>query len=137
MAGGFGRDRGGIFGLCDLVEGHAEAVEYDLIRHGLRLRDLGSKRLTWRDLFVILTQQRMKDSAMAFAVAPNDAPWDDISAHLLAEIVDVQHMLLWAKTKDGQKGRHRPQPVPRPGRRPERFGSKPLPLDEMKAWLGW
>jgi hypothetical protein len=45
---------------------------------------------------------------------PNQAGWT-IQNMLLAELVDVAHWLQWAKTKDGQRNRNRPPPVPRPG----------------------
>lgn len=76
-------------------------------------------------------------SALAIELRPEDAPWETLDSHLLAEVVDRLGLLLWAKTKDGQKGRNRPKPVDRPGRRPEKLGRKPLPLDRMRKWLGW
>lgn len=101
------------------------------------MRDLGSRRLSWRDLLVIMRNQPAKDSAVAAAESPADAPWAGLEPHLLAEMVDMLHLLVWAKTKDASKGRGRPKPIERPGNRPDRLGSKPLPLDEMKEWLGW
>jgi hypothetical protein len=75
-------------------------------------------------------------SALAAEQHPEDASWA-LNEHLLAEVADTQRLLLWAKTKDGSKNRNRPKPIERPGRRPERFGKKPLKLDRMKEWLGW
>lgn len=75
-------------------------------------------------------------SAVWLEKNPDDAPWG-LREMLLAEIVDMQHLALWSKTKDGEKNRNRPKPIERPGARPERFGKKPLPLDDMKTWLGW
>lgn len=133
MATGRGDQPGGIFSLCDLVDEFPEAVEYDLIRHGVRLRDLGSESFTWRDLKVILAQQKPSESALWMEQNP-DHMWG-LPEFLLADAVDTLHMLFWAKTKDGARNRNRPKPVERPGRRPERLGKKPLPLDEMDAWL--
>lgn len=127
---------GGILGLRELIAEYPEAVEYDLISLGLRLRDLGTERLTWRDLKVIVTRMPPHKSAVALEQSPQDAPWG-LAEHLLAELTDTQHLLLWSKTKDGQKNRDRPKPIERPGRRPEKFGKQPLPLDEMHEWLGW
>lgn len=137
MAEGCRNRLGGIFGLCELIEQHAGAVEYDLIRHGLRLRNLGTRELSWRDLLVIVKNQPPDQSALAVAVNPDDAAWQSLEPHLLAEMVDMLHLLVWAKTKDASKGRGRPKPIERPGTRPDRFGKKPLPLDEMRVWLGW
>ena len=136
MAEGRRNRPGGIFGLCELIDQHAGAVEYDLIRHGLRLRDLGDG-LSWRDLLVIVQNQPPNQSALVAVMDPENAPWQSLEPHLLAEAVDMLHLLVWAKTKDASKGRGRPKPIERPGTRPERMGKKPLPLDEMKAWLGW
>ena len=133
MAGGRGGNDGGILGLCDLVEEFSEAVEYDLIKHGLRLRDLGSVAFTWRDFKVILSQQKPDESALWLGKNP-DHIWG-LQEFLQAEMVDVLRSLFWAKTKDGAKNRNRPKPVERPGARPERIGKKPLPLDEMAVWL--
>ncbi|MEQ6899013.1 DUF5361 domain-containing protein [Microbacterium sp. KR10-403] len=88
-------------------------------------------------MLVIVENQPAQDAAIAAVKAPNDAPWGSLDTHLLAEAVDMLHLLWWGKTKDASKNRGRPKPVERPGRRPERMGSKPLPLDEMKSWLGW
>lgn len=133
MAEGCWRDCGGIFGLCDLVDEFPEAVEYDVLRHGHRLRDLGSDRLTWRDLRIILSQQKPSESALWMEQNP-DHMWG-LPEFLLADVADTLHALFWAKTKDGAKNRNRPKPIERPGRRPERMGKKPLPLDEMAVWL--
>ena len=136
MAGRRKGDAGGIQSLRRLLEELPDAVEYDLITLGLRLRDLPCERLTWRDLKVIVTRMPQHKSALAAEQRSDDAPWA-LNEHLLAEIADTQRLLLWAKTKDGTKNRNRPQPIPRPGRRPEKFGKKPLKLDRMKEWLGW
>lgn len=37
-----------------------------------------------------------------------------VGDHLSAFQLDVLNMLWWAKTKDGQDNRNRPQPTPRP-----------------------
>lgn len=136
MAGRRWGDAGGIRSLRQLLDEFPEAVEYDLIALGLRLRDLGTERLTWRDLKVIVTRMPPHKSALQMEKSPHDSPWG-LREHLLAELVDVQHLALWAKTKDGSKNRNRPKPIERPGRRPERFGKKPLELERMKDWLGW
>lgn len=107
-----------------------------MITLGLRLRELGTERLSWRDLKIILTRMPPDRSALSAERHPEDAPWS-LSEHLLAESVDSLRMLLWAKTKDGQKNRNRPKPIERPGRRPEKLGKAPLPVDEMCDWLGW
>ncbi len=136
MAKRRGCEPGGIQSLRELIDEFPEAVEYDLIGLGLRLRDLGSERLSWRDLKVIITRMPQHISALAAERNPNDSPWG-LREHLLAELTDIQRLALWTKTKDGAKNRNRPKPIERPGRRPEKFGKKPLSIDRMKEWLGW
>jgi hypothetical protein len=77
----------------------------------LRLRWLGSDQLTWRDLLVVV-----KHAQPGSAIAANvDArmSWTP-DQYLLASTVDALNLLLWAKTKDAQTGRNKPNPIPRP-----------------------
>lgn len=124
---------GGILSLCELVDEFPEAVEYDVLRHGLRLRDLGSPSFTWRDLKVIVGQQKPAESAVWMQENP-DHVWG-LPEFLLADVAVTLRVMLWAKTKDGARNRNRPKLIERPGARPERLGRKPIPLDEMDAWL--
>ena len=60
--------------------------------------------------------------------------------YLLAQVADSLNWLVWAKTKDAEHNRNRPKPIPRPGLdEPDKtiYGSKPLPIEDMQAWLGW
>lgn len=41
--------------------------------------------------------------------------WEDPTAHAQALAADYLATLVWLKTKNGTKGRHRPKPFPRPG----------------------
>lgn len=136
MAEGQWRHAGGIRSLRQLLVEYSEAVEYDLITLGLRLDDLGTERLSWRDLKVIVKRMPPDRSALSADRYPDDFGWT-LANHLIAEAVDSLRLQLWAETKDGQKNRNRPKPIPRPGRRPEKFGKKPLELDKMRDWLGW
>ena len=135
MAEGFGCVSGGIFGLLDLLEAHPEEVEYDLISHGLRLRQLGTPLLSWRDLYVIVRQQP-SDAALARAMDPEGSAWG-LSEQLLAAIADASHVRVW-QAGSGKKS-DRPKPIPRPG---VESGSKQiykhevLPAGEMASWLG-
>jgi hypothetical protein len=103
---------------------------------GRRLDDLGTERFSWRELKVIVTRTPPDRSALALERNPDDAGWS-LTDHLLAEAVDALRLLLWAKTKDGEKNRNRPVPVERPGRRPEKSTKKPINIDEMRERLGW
>lgn len=103
---------------------------------GLRLDWLGSERLTWRDLWVIVEQQPAT-SALIRARDPEGSEWHKIE-HLAAGIFDALQVANW------QRGRARrgefPKPLPRPGVEPESqmIGSgKGIPMDEMAERLGW
>lgn len=136
MAGRLGGQAGGIAGLRDLIRCHKEAVEYDLIRLGLRLDWLGTERLSWRDLLVIV-KQSPRGCAIDLAVNGDDALWG-LPEQLLAAAVDELRMLVWIQSKDGQKGRARPKPLPRPGVKgpdQEHIGNASVEIEEMEAWL--
>ncbi|MFI5781207.1 DUF5361 domain-containing protein [Nocardia sp. NPDC051570] len=96
-----------------MLDKHQDAVEADLIRAGLRLRNVGTAEFDWRDLLVLI-RQSARESALMAAAHPDAARWGQ-SEFLLAELVDLTALLLWAKTKDGAKNRNRPRPYPRPG----------------------
>lgn len=134
MAGGLRRITGGIRSLLGLIAQHREAIEYDLIGLGLRLDDLGSRRLSWRDLLVIV-RRSPRDSALYREQFPDDAEWG-LPEQLLAAIFDVLQAGNWQR--GGGQGR-RPEQLPRPGVTPTRKqrGSGPLTFDEMRKWLGW
>ena len=112
MAGGLGDRRGGIFGLVELLDEHQEAVEYDLISHGLRLRQLGTEALTWRDLKILLEYQPPERSALARIKNPEEVAWG-LSEHLLATIADGVRARVWQEGSG--KSKDRPKPIPRPG----------------------
>ncbi len=107
----------------------------ELIRHGERLRWMGSTRLSWRDVWVICTSAEPK-SRLAVALNPRMA-WD-VSDYLLATIADAQRWLVWAKTKDAQKKRNQPKPIPRPGETEAEGRTsevQSMDVDQMKAFL--
>ena len=81
---------------------------------------------------VILAQP---ESALHRAANP-DWRWG-LGEFLSAEAVDTLRLLLWAKTKDAEKGANRPQPLPRPGvagTQSERVGEA-MSVDELDAFL--
>lgn len=136
MGRGVRRLAGGIVGLVRLLREHGEAVEYDLIALGLRLDWLPSRRLTWRDLLVIV-RQSPRGSAIRRAVDPWDAHTIDLE--MLRASASSLSWLVWAKTKDGSKGRNIPKPIrfpwePKPA---SAFPADALPIDVMAARLGW
>lgn len=135
MAGRQRRDAGGIQGLCELIDKHKEAVEFDLISLGLRLDDLGTQRLSWRDMLVIT--RRMPDgSALDRAINPLTWRWG-LAEYLLAAIFDSSEVANWQR---GDGRRHNaPKPTERPGVATpgQVIGEGAIPMDEMAEFLGW
>lgn len=136
MAEGCWYQRGGIFGLLELHERHPGALERDLIVLGLRWRDVGTEAFTWRDLLVIV-ENSAADSAIARAMYPNEVAWG-VTDYLLAAAVDALAVGNWQRDRaNGGKSR-KPKPVQRPRvRKPGEKRRKAIPLDQMKAHLGW
>lgn len=103
----------------------------------MRLRDFPSGRHTWRDLWVFVTYSE-RDSNLFRARFPGQADWT-MTNRLLALAVNALRILVWFKTKDGQKGRRRPEMIgPDVPQDDRRAGSKPkpTPLSKLKHALG-
>lgn len=62
-----------------------------------------------------------------------------MSAHLLAVIADGITAGNWMQSRDGQKNRNRPKPIPRPGLDPadKKYGGRAEPIESIRDWLGW
>lgn len=95
-----------------LIDNHRDELEYELIKTGVRLRWLGCQLLSWNDIYLIATNcepgtplARTLDKRMAWK--PIDFWMQSIEYSL--------RWLVWAKTKDGNKGRRTPKPVQQPG----------------------
>lgn len=123
---------GGILGLCWLLDQHEEAIEYDLITLGLRLDDLGTPALSWRDLYVI-TRHLPRTSALRRALADGEEPWQ-ITDYLLALAVDALHGGNWQRA--GKASAPKPKSIPRPGEQPtgSQYGSAPIPVAQFDSW---
>lgn len=134
MAIGVEHQPGGILGLCRLLSEHGEAIEYDLITLGLRIESLGTPRLSWRDLWVIV-RQAPRTSALARSIHGSRAAWSQ-DTYILADLFDAIQGGNWQR--GGGKG-SRPKPFPRPKRDDDktttRYGSGALTIDEFDAWL--
>ena len=136
MAGGLRDLCGGIFGLVELIDEHQEAVEYDLIAHGVRLRQLGTEALSWRDLKIIIELQPHGKSAVARAKDPDEAAWG-LSEHLLAVIADTSRARVWQEGSG--KAKDKPKPIPRPGietTEKTTYRYDVLPVSDMADFLG-
>ena len=122
---------GGILSLLTLIEEHREALEYDLIQLGLRLRHCPSPGLNWRDLWVIC-RRLGRDSELYRSMNPDDDPSWSVSEYLLAAVADALNMRLWQA--GGGKGT-KPKPVPRPtDEKPKQYGTAE-PVEDIIAWI--
>lgn len=126
--------------LLDIIDAHPEAVERELMSIGERLRYLGTERLTWSDLKVVI-KQAAPDSPIVRELNPDAYIWTNTN-QLLADIADSLHWLCWTKTKGAQKTppEGMPNPIKRPGivePKGEVYKYDVVPQDEMLAWLGW
>lgn len=105
---------------------------------GLRLRHLGTERLRWRDLLVVVRHspagcavQRSKD--------PKFGDWTTTDM-LLRYAVDLLAAANWMASKDGADGVNRPKPFPGPGVPEDEgkpYGAGGVGIDELDEFLGW
>jgi hypothetical protein len=61
----------------------------------------------------VLVRHAEPGSAVFRATFGEQATWG-ATEHLLAGLVDLTNILVWMKSKDGQKNRNRPKPIRRP-----------------------
>lgn len=109
MAGVLGRHVGGIASLRQLAADYPEALHFELLKLGLRLDDLGSRRLSWFDLKAVVASLP-PGSALHRARDGDEAVWD-LHAQLLAGALDALNAANWQRA--GDQNAARPQPVRR------------------------
>jgi len=106
-----------------------------LLAIGLRLDDLGTGRLSWRDLYVVI-HRAGPSSALMREVQPELSAWASglVLADLMAHAVDLLAGANWQR--GGKRTAPKPKPIPRPGRKSEaqRYGSDPIPVSDFDAW---
>lgn len=136
MAGSRRSLRGKLTGLLELHEAHPTAVEHELIRLGLRWRDVGSEAFTWRDLLVVV-EEISTDSALMRAMHPDIYAMPRREMELLAYYLNVANVQ--RGNASGARRHDFPEPPAwaRSGKESKVFGSDPLPFDEMAAFLDW
>ncbi len=135
MAGGVDGQPGGILRVAGELSEHRAAIEYDLITLGLRLDDLGTESLSWRDLLVIL-QNLPRTSAYARDTLGDDVMWG-LGEQLLAIVADRLDVANWQRGNEGRKSPSpRPKLIPRPGVRDSKskIGSDPIKIRDFDAW---
>lgn len=100
---------------------------------GLRLDDAGTEDLSWLDLLEFCRHSQ-PGSAVFDALNPEYVTYEQ---QFLRSMEHSLRLLVWFKTKDGQKGRHQPERWPLPGDEKPNDGYTPMTTDEMDAFLGW
>lgn len=102
---------------------------------GRRLEDLGTKSLSWRDLYVI-AMQSPPTSALVRAIQPERAAWAAglVTADLLALVADLLAVANWQR--QGKRNAQRPKPITRPGDKPSAssWGAEPIPIRDFDSW---
>lgn len=109
---------------------HYIAVEGELIRRGLRIRDLGSERFTWSDLKAIIYTAEPGSNLAAVL----GSPWG-VSEYMAANIIDLISAGNWQR--GGDRNAAKPKPFPRPGEKGESarvFGAEPIAPEEFNDW---
>ena len=115
-----------------LIDNHKDALEYELIRHGLRLRQLGSPMLSWRDIWAIVANLQ-RGTPLARAIDPSMA-WTQTD-YWLQSIEYSLRWLVWAKTKDGSKNRKKPKPVEAPKPKKNRANGPRMTKRQLREYL--
>lgn len=87
----------------------------ELIKYGMRLRNFPNNKHTWSDLVQFISALPI-DSPVLSLIDNENYGWS-LTNLLLANIVDSQNWLVWAKTQDAEKKfpKNKPKPIPRPG----------------------
>lgn len=115
MAGGVDGHGGGIVGLVRLLNEHGEAIEYELLTIGRHIDNLGTRRLTWRDLKVVALGSP-PGGALHRSIDPLGAGWT-ADTYLLAAVADYEALSVWQR---GGKKNNKPKPVWRPNVKAEK-----------------
>jgi len=124
-----------ILGLLELIDKYEEAIAYDCLALGLRLRNVGTDDFTWGDLLAIV-RQSPRSSALFRAMHPEEAEWG-LAEQLLAYNADLLSVGNWQRAQGAKKDY--PKPIPRPGvEAPEKkYGKGAISIEDMQSWLGW
>lgn len=129
-----------IQGLIDLHREHPYAFEATLIERGLRWDDLGTDQLNWRDLYSII-HTLPANSPLNRARYPDSWFWYEPFYEVLAGIHDATQLRAAAgANREKVKKTELPKPLVRPWNKVQKeeklIGDK-MPLDDMRAALGW
>lgn len=133
MAGGLRGDLGGIRELRELIEEHPSEVERELIGLGLRLDQLGSPALTWRDLKVIVLHCA-PGTALRTVLQGFDS-WTRLEM-IAAVQANLQAQWIWMNQDEKKRGRFEPPvPLPGPKAKPEVIKVAGVAREDADRWL--
>lgn len=135
MGGGVRCRGGGIASLLGVLRDHGEAVEYDLLRCGLRLDWLGTPRLSWHDLSVLVRHAQRGTAIYAALTGAESLRTPELE--LLRSLEHTARVLVWQQTRDGERGRNFPKPAGLPWDDPDPSRPDEMSLAETFAFLGW
>lgn len=115
--------------MIAIFDAYPDGMAGELLAAGYPLRSIG-RMIGWHDAWLIAHNAR-PGGPLASALDPSNA-WTR-AEWMLRSIEYSARWLVWAQTKDGQKNRRRPQPIPSPAAaRPsptEQAGRKTVLLD--------
>lgn len=131
-------DIGGIIGLAQFAQEHAEALEYDLLtRTNYTLDDVGG-RLSWSALSSFV-RNLGTDSALARDLGKSTG-WETLIAtnSILADIYDVLQAINTNIVSLGGGKKKKIKPYPRPGKdndKKRKFGTSMPTVEGLRDWI--
>lgn len=137
------RPASGFREICELIqlhEQHPAAFEASLIDRGLRWRDVATERLTWADLWAVISNLPY-DDPLVRAINGKDWFWYHPAFDVLVGIYDTLSQIVAVVSRRPQIKRSE---VPKPTRRPwdqkqetEVLKVKPSKISDLRKLLGW
>jgi hypothetical protein len=128
---------GGIISLHEFIQEHRGALEYDLLKTGHSLADIGGS-LQWGALGSFISHQNL-DSAIIQETYPEYYSWGTLAKtnSLLADIYDMLAQIN-ANVVGGfhRKAAKRTKPYPRPKKnnKDQKIGTA-MPKDKLRKWM--
>lgn len=127
--------------LASLLRQCPDALRADLRAHyGVRLNDMYVGSESVLDVADYAVSLPPTPASAVYRRLNPDWVWT-LDAMLQAEQADSLRWMQWAKSKDGQRNRNRPKPIPRPGKRDDKAAkgkfseAQSLPIDDFKRRL--
>ncbi len=130
-----GRNPGGILSLAEFVEDHHKALDFDLMRCGYELKDVG-RSISWGALHSFICNIGL-DSAVGRELNPELHQWTSTltTNKILADIYDMLAQINANLVAVGShKAAKKPKTYPRPGGNGsgDKYGSGAVPVAEMR-----